>query len=451
MRTYPATMSEISSTFLSLALTACFLFPVVVAWRVYLRQRPKNSPPRGCRKLGIQTSSNLADEHSPQYSSAVPAHRGPNGEVVGKVKALFIYPIKSCARLEVAHGEVVKTGLEYDRQFTFAEWNAEKEGKGCWRFITQRTHPMLTQVQSELWIPDEDSPTYSASESSVRSQGVLIIRYPCSGGGFWAMMLSLFAFFGWKQPEPGTVHLPYCPTPEQIKENGYNLEELTIWKSHPTALLIASTNSLRPQRWIRNLQNTLKTSKPLALFRVAHGHARNPKGCAPSPKDLGYASVIGFADSYPLHILNLASVHALAGKQHPQAPRLSALQFRANVYFTGLEAYAEDDWKRVRVGDGEYYVTCRTTRCKLPNVNQDTGIVDEGVKALTDGVETAKNRLEMREAEPEAAMRKTRRIDAGAKLKACMGMMMVPAAENGSMKVGDEIEILATGEHFYVN
>lgn len=444
-------MTEITFTSFSLALAACFLLPAIVAWRIYISQSPDNSPPRGCRKLGIHTPSNLADEHSLQYSSESSAHRGAKGEIIGKVKALFIYPIKSCARLELAHGEVVKTGLEHDRQFAFAEWNVEKGGKAGWKFITQRTHPKLAQVQSELWMPDENSPTYSASEPNVQSNGILVIRYPYTGSRFWAFTQSISALFGRKQPEPGTARLPYYPTPEQIKEIGYTLEELTIWKSRPTALLIASTISPYPQRWIKDLQTTLQTSKPLAFFRVAHGHERTPKGCAPSPKELGYASVIGFADSYPLHILNLASVQDLAAKQHPQAPKLSALQFRANVYITGPKAYAEDEWKRIRIGHGEYYVACRTTRSKLPNVNQETGIADEGVKKLEKVEERGNDGLEVREAEPEAAMRKTRRIDEGAKLKACMGMMMVPAAEFGSMKVGDDIEVLATGEHFYVN
>ena len=352
-----------------------------------------------------------------------------------------MYPIKSCAGFELAQGEVVKTGLKYDRQFAFAEWNGGDEGtgKGGWKFITQRTHPLLTQVRPEVWVPNEDCSTYSVKEPNVRSRGVLVIRYPIfSSGRFWDVVLRALALFGLKRLRSGIVHLPCDPTPEQIEQNDYTLETLTIWKSHPTALLIASTKSPRPQQWVSDLQKALKTSKPLAFFRVAHGHERSPKGCTPSHEDLGYTSVIGFADSYPLHIMNLASVHDLAGRQHPQAPTLSALQFRANVYITGPEMYAEDDWKRVRIGNGEYHVACRTTRCKLPNVNQQTGVVDEGVKAV-------------REAEPEAAMRKTRCVDQGAKLKACMGMMMVPAAEVGTMRVGDQIEVLATGEHLYIN
>ena len=445
-------MTETPFQFFNLALAAYLILPAIIAWRIYYYQRPSVSPPRGCRRLGIQTASNLADEYSPQYSSAILAQHGPKGEIVGKVKALFIYPIKSCARLELAHGAVIKTGMKYDRQFAFAEWNVDAKGHGCWKFITQRTNPMLTQVRSELWIPDENSPTHSAKEPNMQSNGVLTIRYPHADGGFWAIISNLFTLFGRKPSEYDTVSLPYDPSPEQIKENGYVLEEFTIWKAQPTALLIASTKCLRPQRWIKDLQRIIQPPKPLALFRVAHGHERQPKGCAPSRGDLGYTSIIGFADSYPLHILNLASVHDLTRKQHPQAPKLSALQFRANVYITGPKPYAEDDWKRVRIGDGEYHVTCRTTRCKLPNVNQDTGVVDVGVKELNGKAKRDDGSLRVREAEPEAAMRKTRRIDEGAKLKACMGMMMVPATGvDSSMKVGDEVEVLATGDHFYIN
>ena len=442
-------MTDTPFTSFNLVLTACFILPAIVAWMKFVRRPAEIPSPRGCRRIGIQTRSNLADEHSPQYSSAKTSHQGPSGEIVGEVKALFIYPIKSCARLELAHGEVVKTGLEHDRQFAFAGWNVDKDGKGGWKFITQRTHPLLARVQSELWVPDTDSSTYSTSEPDVRSNGVLVIRYPYTSGGLLVSVRNSLALFGGKQPEYRTVRLPYDPTPEQREESGCTLEEITIWNSHPSAILVASTNSPRPPHWIKELQKTLKTQKPLAFFRVAHGHERSPKGCAPSPDELGYTSVIGFADSYPMHILNLASVHELAGIQHPQAPKLSALQFRANVYITGPTAFAEDHWKRVRIGDGEYHVACRTTRCKLPNVNQDTGIPDEGVKSKDTGKSGA-NGLEARQAEPEFAMRKTRRIDQGAQTKSCMGMMMVPAAEVGSMKVGDQIEVLATGEHFYI-
>ena len=47
----------------------------------------------------------------------------------------------------------------------------------------------------------------------------------------------------------------------------------------------------------------------------------------------------------------------------------------------------------------------------MPNVNQDTGVVDVGVKELKGKAKRNDGSLRVREAEPEAAMRKTRRID----------------------------------------
>lgn len=64
---------------------------------------------------------------------------------------------------------------------------------------------MLTQAQSELWIPDEESSRYPADEPNVCSNGVLVITDPLTGYGFWAMMYSHFPLFGRKQPENGVV------------------------------------------------------------------------------------------------------------------------------------------------------------------------------------------------------------------------------------------------------
>ena len=73
---------------------------------------------------------------------------------------------------------------------------------------------MLTQVRSELWTPDEGSPTYSAIEPDVLSKGILIIRYPYNDGGFWAVVARGLALFGREQPGSGTVRLPYNPSPK---------------------------------------------------------------------------------------------------------------------------------------------------------------------------------------------------------------------------------------------
>ena len=52
--------------------------------------------------------------------------------------------------------------------------------------------------------------------------------------------------------------------------------------------------------------------------------------------------------------------------------------------------------------------------------------------------------------EPDKTLRRFRCVDAGAKNLACMGMQMVPAREEGKIRVGNCVEVLEIGEHFYL-
>jgi len=111
--------------------------------------------------------------------------------------------------------------------------------------------------------------------------------------------------------------------------------------------------------------------------------------------------------------------------------RLSVTRFRANIIVSGPEAYEEDSWKKIRIGGYSYAVSCRTARCKLPNVDQVTG---------------QRHRLE-----PDRTLRSVRNIDAGAGDKiGCLGMQMVPWAQESAIQVGDEVQVLEEGEHFYI-
>lgn len=55
---------------------------------------------------------------------------------------------------------------------------------------------MLTQAQSELWTPDEESSRYPADEPNVCSNGILVITDPLTGYRFWAIMYSQFPLLG---------------------------------------------------------------------------------------------------------------------------------------------------------------------------------------------------------------------------------------------------------------
>lgn len=109
---------------------------------------------------------------------------------------------------------------------------------------------------------------------------------------------------------------------------------------------------------------------------------------------------------------------------------------------SGLSAYDEDDWKKIKLraedakqsDEAIFHVSCRTTRCKLPNVNPDTGV---------------RHRVE-----PDKTLRAQRAIDEGAPKNGCLGMQMTPLFEdNGSqhfyLQVDMSTEVLERGEHFY--
>lgn len=129
-----------------------------------------------------------------------------------------------------------------------------------------------------------------------------------------------------------------------------------------------------------------------------------------------------------MHIMNLASVHDVSSKVPQSSRPLNALRFRPNVVITGPPAFDEDNWAKARIGEENYHVCCRTTRCKLPNVNQDTG-------------EANRN-------EPFTTLRSYRVIDKGSP-SACLGMQVTPLTY-GQVKVGDEVEVLERGEHLYL-
>ena len=425
-------ISSMSAHLLSTVI--CLLLPVAFFLRSYSNRGLNADKPRACKQYGVSPQPAIESGQSESIPET-PKNWSPFGEkqgpVVGSVHSLYVHPIKSCRAVKVEEAEVLSTGLKFDRCFTFAElqdsvWkpNMDPSETTNWKFVTQRKYSGLANIRLEIWVPDVESPQYSPKEANVLSGGVLRVRYPDPKSN------TAFKMFD----------IPYSPTQDQISKMGYTMENLSIWKDRPDALLISSTNHAWPPRWIKDIRAYLRCSGHLALFRVATGHERQVFRCAPSKEQLGYQSVVGFVDSYPLHILGLSSVadvdQQLAIK-YPEVAKLAefkqstASRFRANIYFDGPEAFAEDSWKRIRIGQSIYYVACRTTRCELPNTDQWTG--------------------EKHSKQPSELIRGYRDIDTGAgKGKACMGMQMVPATECGIIRVGDEIEVLETGAHHYI-
>ncbi|KAF2734589.1 hypothetical protein EJ04DRAFT_512433 [Polyplosphaeria fusca] len=411
-----------------------FPFALILIFALTHKEAPTRPPP-GCRKLGLQGPSNLSDQYSPKYSKGADATTSDPW----KVKAIFIYPVKSCSGIELSNSEIVRTGLKYDRQFTLGQHvtslpTLEGKVESEWSFITQRTFPRLAKVETEIWVPDPQSPGYSKDAEYVQSEGCLVIRFPFSPdtdfsiAGLKAYGKILAAKIDGKSEPMLEFRVPFNPPEARIKFNKYQSDKIKIWKDTPEALNMAPEV---PDDMLQKLAYTLGVANPLTLFRIDTTKYREVHKCAPKKADVGFDPIIGMQDSYPMHIMNLASVHHVAAEL-PRGNRyrnkLNALRYRANVYVTGPPAFVEDGWTRARIGRLEYHVSCRTTRCKLPNVDPETGVADRN--------------------EPGTTMRKYRVIDGGS-TSPCLGMQVTPL-EEGGVKVGDEVKVLETGEHFFL-
>ncbi|EAU32889.1 conserved hypothetical protein [Aspergillus terreus NIH2624] len=403
--------------------------------------------PQGCRKLGLSPAqSNLRDEYDPKYTQGVPStQRDEQGRPAWRIKALFTFPIKSCAEVELDVADVVATGLAHDRQFCFAEYitpspspssQPSQQQQPYWTARTMRDGEFskLALIRPEIWVPDPTAPDYAPDLDEVRSHGVLIVHYPRVPRNTLHALLLRCAASLHLLPTELSFTVPLIP-PSPTR---YPSTAVKIWKDIPLAWDYGE--HLPPSlRAFLTANSGGRTRGPITLFRAHPAHPREIFRCAPRKEDVGFQPVTAFADAYPLHLLNLASVRDVARRCVGDIPRLSVRRFRANVLVQGPPAFAEDAWKRIRVcgpavvgtGEGlEIYASCRTMRCKLPNVDPDTGV--------------------RHPAEPDRTLKSYRRIDPGDYSNAALGMQLVPVAREFTLRVGDAVEVLETGEHFYI-
>lgn len=83
---------------------------------------------------------------------------------------------------------------------------------------------------------------------------------------------------------------------------------------------------------------------------------------------------VSFADGYPILIANTASLRAL--NKHIEAAGGDAVtmnRFRPNIVIDGEEAWDEDKWKQIRIGDTVLDLVKPCTRCVMTTLDQVTG------------------------------------------------------------------------------
>ena len=100
-------------------------------------------------------------------------------------------------------------------------------------------------------------------------------------------------------------------------------------------------------------------------------HMADP--AAARPVDPGHAEPgdrVSFADGFPMLVTNAASLADLNARLAAPVPMD---RFRTNIAVVGADAWAEDGWRRLRIGPVAFAGTKDCARCAVTTVDQDTG------------------------------------------------------------------------------
>jgi hypothetical protein len=82
----------------------------------------------------------------------------------------------------------------------------------------------------------------------------------------------------------------------------------------------------------------------------------------------GDRAFVGFADGYPFLLTSTGSLAALAAAGAP----VPMLRFRPNLVVDGAPAWAEDGWRRLRIGAVEFDVMKPCARCVVTTIDPAT-------------------------------------------------------------------------------
>jgi len=288
-----------TSIFALIVLTICVPPIIALIFAELVAARVRSEQPKGCRKLGLKIESNLSNEFDKKFSLGRPPSTEQTSAEWWRVKSLWIYPVKSCKGVELNRSTILATGMEYDRQFTFAQLKSPfpvgestpevEKAPHKWEFITQRQYPQLATVRTEIWVPDQSVEGYSPQTEDVESGGIVILIFPYQSSGWRGKLAQLGAAVKGSVPEKH-IRIPFNPTPAQIEKAGYKYENITIWKDRVRAL---NMELEVPEE----LRYYLGISNKLGLFRIDNDALREVHRCAPKKEELGWQPVTGFQDA----------------------------------------------------------------------------------------------------------------------------------------------------------
>ncbi|ALC31289.1 MOSC N-terminal beta barrel domain-containing protein [Streptomyces sp. CFMR 7] len=268
------------------------------------------------------------------------------------LRSVHVYPVKSLGAQTSDEVAVEPWGLDGDRRWMLVD----KASRG----VTQRQEPSMA----------------------------LITAAPLPGGG---IAVSL----------PGRPPLRVeVPGPGRLIRAEVSRDTVTVAEAAPEA-----------HAWFSEVLGA--EIRLVHLDEPAHRRPVDPEYSRPG-------DMVSLADGYPLLLTTTASLDALndliAAGDHPHEGPLPMNRFRPNVVIDSTEAWAEDGWRRIAIGDVHFSVVKSCARCVITTTDQHTAA---------------------RGKEPLLTLARHRRVGKGL----LFGQNLIPDG-TGVIRAGDPVKIL---------
>jgi uncharacterized protein len=199
--------------------------------------------------------------------------------------------------------------------------------------------------------------------------------------------------------------------------NSNGTADVIIWQS----VVPASVYDQQTNEWF---STALDFDCRLVLMPESTKRTVNPLFAIKQNED-----IVSFADGYPFLLIGEGSLADLNSRLDTPVPMN---RFRPNFVVSGSQAFAEDSWKRVRIGETVFHLVKPCARCVITTVEQSRGEFDgkEPLKTL------ATYRL--------AKMVMPARLDGLgiAETAVLFGQNLIAENPGEVVRIGDKIEIL---------
>ena len=237
-----------------------------------------------------------------------------NADVQGRIGALWIYPVKSCAGVPVVSARLTATGLEHDREWMVVD------PQGV--FLTQRSHARMALIQPQL--------------RGAGADAVLVLQAP---------------------------GMPECVVTPDAQPASMQVQ---VWED----TVSAHDQGDAVAQW---LQDFLQTPCRLVRFDAAHTRACSRKWTGDDAAQTQFADGYPLLLTTEAAGEELAERVQAAG-----GPAVDLRRIRPNVVLQGLQPHEEDYLATVHIAAEGGVVVLRPvkpcTRCPIPDIDPDTAL-----------------------------------------------------------------------------